>query len=83
MEPYWRPVQNWPFGTISQKIYELLIEISWKFVVIIILIIQTCHNLAYVTTVWLSWHVKNYDMIGPLLYKYELHDVFQTWITSS
>ena len=32
-----------------------------------ILMIQSCHNFAYVMTTKLSWHMQNHDMIGSLL----------------
>ena len=40
-----------------------------RFVVIMNHMIQLGHNLAHATTVQLSWHVQNYDLIGSLFSK--------------
>ena len=50
------------------------------FIVVMVLIIQSSENFARVTTAELSWHVRNYDLVGALFLKKEHHDFLQDLI---
>ena len=41
------------------------------------IIIQSSHNFAHVTTAELSWHVQNFDLIGPGGRKLEQTELLQ------
>ena len=61
-----RPVKR-SLGAASQRVNELLIEISWKFsVLIMILMVWSGHKFAQVTTPQLSWHVQSCDLFRTL-----------------
>ena len=59
-------------GHVSWMIDELIIEILWKLFLLLtlILMIQSGHKLAHVTTAELSWHVQNCDIIWWLLFSH-------------
>ena len=52
--PWWHVTD----GIISLKVYELMI-----FALILVLMNQSSHNFAHVTTAELSWHVQKCDLI--------------------
>ena len=64
---------------ISQRVYELKLQIFQKIVltVIIILAIQSGHTFEHVMTAQLSWHVQNCDLITSTFFKQEQHEFLQ------
>ena len=67
-------------GPISQRVYELLIEILGKcFFLISIPLILSCHDFAYVTTAELSWHLQNCDLVGSIIIAITKCIVNQIW----
>ena len=64
-------VDKWLEELISQRVYELIIQISQKYHLALMwnIMIRSCHNFAQATTAELSWYVQNCDMIGSLYAK--------------
>ena len=58
--------RRWAPADISQKVYELIIEILWKLFLFLIFIfkIQSRHKCAHGTTAELWCNVHNCDLIG-------------------
>ena len=60
-----------------------MITFSWQrlfFIIILFLVMKSGHNFAHVTTVQLSWHVQNCDLIGSLLFKYLATCIFARFV---
>ena len=80
-----RPVYfPWCMGAISQMVYELKIQILWKFMLLLCgkIMIRSCHNFAHVTTAVLLWHVQNvwHDWIIGIIMKAKIiFPIFQLW----
>ena len=57
-------LSHWGLGFISQRANEFIIEILWKllFALIMILMVQSGHQFALVTTDELSWYVQIRDV---------------------
>ena len=70
---------NYHQGSILHKAYELINLNLMKILsdVIIILMVQSAHNFAHVTTAELSWHVQNCDLIRSSFFKQEQHESLQ------
>ena len=61
-------------GAISRKIYELKIQIMTNFFPLyLIIIIKLGHTFAHVTSVLMSWHVQNYDLIRCVFVTHKHH----------
>ena len=73
-------LQSWhgKWGLVSQRIYELMIKILWKFPFLKIwfLITRSGYYFAHAMTALLSWHVQNYNLIDMII----TFQVIATWI---
>ena len=87
----WRPawllggVLQGTLGPMSQRAYEIRIENLVKFIIafILILIMQSGHKFAHVTTAQLPWHVQKCDLIWLLCWSKINMNFGKIWIMSS
>ena len=63
-----------------QMIYELIIL---RKIFALILMIQSGPTFPHAMTAELSWHVKNWDLIELLFYKYMQHEFYKICVGSS
>ena len=69
----------WYPGSVSHTVYEIKIQILWKYIFILssILIIQSGHNFVHVRTALLSAYVQICDHITSTIFNWELISIFK------